>query len=277
MGSRDMTIDETTVGEVGSEGAPSGAAEVAVTESPVIGVLQAGAVDVAEGEVVGREEGTLDSREVDLAALVEALLFASGEPLAAEKICEVARCDEAALGAAIAGIEARLKAETSGFMVVQVAGKYQLRTKPQFADFIRELRASRPRRLSQPALETLAIVAYRQPIVKSDIEKIRGVDVTPTLKTLLDRNIIKIVGRQPSVGQPALYGTTEEFLKLFGLNSLGELPTLRDIKELEREPGEGGDEHEEAAVEGENEGADGAAAAATTATTTDDGSASPAQ
>ena len=210
-------------------------------------------VDEQPGEAVeveGREEGVPDSRELDLSALLEALLFASGEPLAAEKLCEIARCDEEALAAAIGAIEERLKAETSGFMLVKVAGKFQLRTKPQFADFIRELRASRPRRLSQPALETLAIVAYRQPIVKSDIEKIRGVDVSPTLKTLLDRNIIKIVGRQPTVGQPALYGTTDEFLKLFGLNSLSELPTLRDIKELEREPGESDDgENEEATAD----------------------------
>jgi segregation and condensation protein B len=223
---------------------------------------EASIVEAGADEVAGREEGTPDSRELDLSALIEALLFASGEPLAAEKLCEVARCDEAALSAAIGGIESRLKAETSGFALVQVAGKYQLRTKPQFADFIRELRASRPRRLSQAALETLSIVAYRQPIVKSDIEKIRGVDVAPTLKTLLDRNIVKIVGRQPTVGQPALYGTTEEFLKLFGLNSLSELPTLRDIKELEREPGEGDDANEETTAEGANEGADSATAPA---------------
>lgn len=222
-------------------------------------------MESAEGEVVeleGREEGTPDSRELDLSALVEALLFASGEPLAPERICEIARCDEVALASALAGIEERLRAETSGFSLVHVAGKYQLRTKPQFADFIRELRASRPRRLSQPALETLAIVAYRQPIVKSDIEKIRGVDVSPTLKTLLDRNIIKIVGRQPTVGQPALYGTTDEFLKLFGLNSLGELPTLRDIKELEREPGETEDEGESEETTADGVGQDAGAAEA---------------
>ena len=241
MGMTEEQVTSEATGEV-----VSGEAEAEKT---------AEAVEAESGEAAGREEGTLDSRELDLSALLEALLFASGEPLSAEKLCEVARCDEAAFAVAIAAIEARLKAETAGFLLVQVAGKYQLRTKPQFADFIRELRASRPRRLSQPALETLAIVAYRQPIVKSDIEKIRGVDVSPTLKTLVDRNIIKIVGRQPSVGQPALYGTTEEFLKLFGLNSLSELPTLRDIKELEREPGEGDDESSDAAPEGEEEGA----------------------
>lgn len=232
------------------------------TEDGVSGIAEISADGGEVAEVEGREEGSLDSRELDLSALIEALLFASGEPLAPEKICEVARCDEAALASALAGIEERLRAETSGFSLVHVAGKYQLRTKPQFADFIRELRASRPRRLSQPALETLAIVAYRQPIVKSDIEKIRGVDVSPTLKTLLDRNIIKIVGRQPTVGQPALYGTTEEFLKLFGLNSLGELPTLRDIKELEREPGETEDEAESEETTADGLGQDACAAEA---------------
>jgi segregation and condensation protein B len=101
--------------------------------------------------------------------------------------------------------------------------------------------------LSAAALETLAIVAYRQPIVRSDVEKIRGVDCTPTIKTLLERGLIKILGHQASVGQPALYGTTEEFLKLFGLNSLSELPTLRDLQELERDPGESEEVDEEPA------------------------------
>ena len=92
--------------------------------------------------------------------------------------------------------------------------------------------------MSGPALETLAVIAYRQPIVRSDMEKIRGVDVTPTLKTLLDRRLIRIVGHQETVGQPALYGTTDDFLKVFGLSSLSQLPTLRDLKELDSDPGE---------------------------------------
>ncbi len=82
-------------------------------------------------------------------------------------------------------------------------------------------------------METLAIVAYRQPIVRSDVEKIRGVDATPTLKTLIDRGFIKIVGHQETIGQPALYGTTQQFLEVFGLSSLAELPTLRDLQQLE--------------------------------------------
>ena len=139
--------------------------------------------------------------------------------------------------------------EESGIELVCIAGKYQFRTRGKFGSFIREMRAGRPRRLSGQALETLAIVAYRQPIVKADVEKIRGVDATPTIKTLLERKLIKIVGHQASVGQPALFGTTEEFLKLFGLSSLTELPSLRDIKELESDPGESDSDLEASAAE----------------------------
>ena len=113
------------------------------------------------------------------------------------------------------------------------------------------MKAGRPRRLSPPALETLAIVAYRQPIVKSDVEKIRGVDATPTLKTLLEKGFVRIVGHRDSVGQPALYGTTEKFLHVFGIRSLSELPTLRDLKELESDPGEVDydDDHEDSSAD----------------------------
>ena len=107
--------------------------------------------------------------------------------------------------------------------------------------YLTALRAAKPKKLSTQALETLAIVAYRQPIVKSDVEVIRGVDATPTIKTLLDRKLIKIVGYQDSVGHPALYGTTERFLELFGLESLRELPNLRELEAIEGDPGEIGE------------------------------------
>ena len=234
-----MTDIEVTEGGAGEEAATAGQGGQSGEALPEAAV----GVPLESAEAEGREvDEPLDRSELNLTALVEALLFASGEPLPAERICEIARCEAAELEVALAELESRLADERCGYELVRVAEKLQLRTRPQFADFIRELRASRPRRLSNAALETLAIVAYRQPIVKSDIEKIRGVDVTPTLKTLLERSIIRIVGRQASVGNPALYGTTEEFLKLFGLNSLGELPTLRDIRDLENDPGESGEE-----------------------------------
>lgn len=171
-------------------------------------------------------------------ALVEALIFAAGEPLSVERICSISKLSVEQVQEIIARLTERYLAATSGLELVCVAESYQFRTKNLYSPFIRELRAGRPRRLSAQALETLAIVAYRQPIVKSDIEKIRGVDATPTLKTLLERRLIRIAGHQATVGQPALYGTTDEFLKLFGLKSLGELPTLRDLKEIDGDPGE---------------------------------------
>ena len=188
------------------------------------------------------------SDEGEQVALIEALLFASGEPLSGERIAEICKITPEEVMLCVQELTARYAQAGSGFEIVTVAEQYQLRTRALFAPYLRVMRAGRPRRLSNAALETLAIVAYRQPVVKSDIEKIRGVDVTPTLKTLLERALVRIVGHQPTVGQPALYGTTDEFLKLFGLSSLGELPTLRDIKELERDPGESGLDEGEAEV-----------------------------
>jgi segregation and condensation protein B len=191
--------------------------------------------DLADTEL-SAEVSQVEDLQVDPAdinALVEALIFASLEPLSVSRIVQVTGLNAEEVEKAINDLQSKNVDEQSGLELVCVADKYQFRTKAKFAGFIRDLRAGRPRKLSLQALETLAIVAYRQPIVKSDIEKIRGVDATPTLKTLLDRQIIKIVGHQNTVGQPALYGTTEEFLKLFGLASLSELPTLRDLKELE--------------------------------------------
>ena len=182
-------------------------------------------------------------------ALVEALLFASSEPLSSDQIAEICNAPKEMVEITIQELSRGYEERGSGFEIAHVAEKYQLRTRPVFAPYIRAMRADRPRRISTAALETLAVVAYRQPVVKSDMEKIRGVDVTPTLKTLIERGLVRIVGHQSSVGQPALYGTTEEFLSVFGLKSLGELPTLRDIKEFERDPGEYGAASGEAANE----------------------------
>jgi len=172
------------------------------------------------------------------AALLEALLVASSEPLAARKLAEVIELETSQVKEGLEFLQTRTAEEDRGYFVVEVAGKWQIRTKPLFSAAVRRLKAAKPKRLSPAALETLAVVAYRQPIVRSDIEQIRGVDSAPTLKTLLDRGLIKIAGHQSTVGQPALYGTTEEFLKVFGLNKLPDLPSLRELKELAREPGE---------------------------------------
>lgn len=197
----------------------------------------------ADAEVLASEADNLSAiaRNMSVeerAALMEAMLFANGEPLSLELFAAVTKLEEAQLREALAALKVTLEKEQRGLELSEVGGKYQLRTKVEYAGFIRELKSGRPRRLSNAALETLAVIAYRQPIVRSDIEKIRGVDVTPTLKTLLERRLVRIVGHQESVGQPALYGTTEDFLKIFGLSSLSQLPTLRDLNEFEKDPGE---------------------------------------
>lgn len=193
-----------------------------------------------------------DQEKKDLRCAVEALVFANGDPISMEDLKQ-------ALESRFSGIsenditdsiselkECFLSNEQTALSLIEVAGKYQFRTKPEYAQFISSLKADKPRRLSPAALETLAIIAYRQPVLKSDIEKIRGVDVSPTLKTLLERELVHIAGYQTTAGQPALYATSEEFLKVFGISSLKDLPNLnelidpqvlRDIKEQIDSPG----------------------------------------
>ncbi|MCI5064656.1 SMC-Scp complex subunit ScpB [bacterium] len=192
-----------------------------------------------------REERVARFSESERQALVEALLYASGEPLTAKKIADACLLPKKEVLEILDSLSMRLSLEESGVELFSVGEKFQIRTKATFAPFIQQLRAARPKRLSQQALETLAIVAYRQPIVRADVEKIRGVDATPTLKTLIDRGFVKIVGHQESIGQPALFGTTSQFLEVFGLSSLGELPTLRDLHQLEVHEGQDEDQEEE--------------------------------
>ncbi len=173
-------------------------------------------------------------------SLIEALIFASGDLLPVNRISETTGIKSEELNVLLEQLMAKFEESSFGIELVKIGSKYQFRTKEGFAQWVSKLKSSRPRRLSPAALETLAVIAYRQPVVKSDIEKIRGVDATPTLKTLVERGLIKIIGYQATVGQPALYGTTEQFMKVFGLESLKELPALKDVKQLEEDPGEPG-------------------------------------
>jgi segregation and condensation protein B len=118
-----------------------------------------------------------------------------------------------------------------GIALVEVAGGYQFRTNERYAPWIRQLKAIKPRVLSQAALETIAVIAYRQPVMKSEIERVRGVDVSGILKGLMEKNLVKIVGRKDVPGKPIIYGTTKKFLEVFGLKDLSELPTLQELEE----------------------------------------------
>lgn len=174
----------------------------------------------------------------ELKAIVESLIFVSEEPITERQILEAldeAQVSKEELDACIEAIKETTNNDSSrGLQLVEVAGGYQFRTKEPCGVWIQKLNIPKPVRLSQPALETLSIIAYRQPIVRSEIESIRGVDVGGVLKTLLERDLIRIIGRRDEPGQPLIYGTSSAFLELFGLNSLSELPPLTDIEELAR-------------------------------------------
>lgn len=167
-------------------------------------------------------------------AIIEALLFASESPLTAERAAEILPdTDKKEIVAILEQLACDYEARGGGIQLFLIAGGYQFRTRPELAGWIRKLRASRPALLSTAALETLAVVAYRQPLVKAEIDRIRGVDASGALKGLLEKKLVRIVGRKDVPGKPIIYGTTRRFLEVFNLRDLTELPTLRELKDLQ--------------------------------------------
>jgi segregation and condensation protein B len=168
-----------------------------------------------------------------LAPVLEALLFAAGTPVAIPRLVEALDGPERRqVVRALELLGERLEEEGRGLRLVRVAGGYQLRTLAEHGPWIRRLLGGKPPRLSRAMLETIAIVAYRQPCTKPEIEAIRGVDVDAVLSTLLERRMVRIIGRKEAPGRPILYGTTKDFLEVFSLPDLDALPPLRDLGEL---------------------------------------------
>lgn len=162
--------------------------------------------------------------------IIEALLFASEHPVTLKQFGEVLKSTEGDIAAAIEELRSGYAQAGHAFTIVQVAGGYQMATDPQYAPWIKKLfRGMAQERVTTPALETLAIVAYRQPITRVEIEALRGVNVDGVMHTLLERGLIKILGRKETVGRPILYGTTKEFLQHFGLNALADLPRIEEL------------------------------------------------
>lgn len=171
-----------------------------------------------------------------LARRIEALVFAADRPLPDARIAELLGIAGqskvgAAIREAIETLNAGYAGSASAFRIEQVAGGRQVLTQPNFAPVVARLRGERQQaRLTQPAIETLAIIAYRQPIQRSEIEAIRGVACGEVLRGLLERRLVRIAGRAEELGRPMLYGTTNEFLKVFGLGTLADLPQSRELK-----------------------------------------------
>jgi segregation and condensation protein B len=181
--------------------------------------------DGAEIEAAGTAEET-----ARLAAVIESMLLASGAPVPLARLVEALDGPpRREVAAALRMLAESYEGEGRGFRLVYVAGGYQLRSAPEHGHWVRRLLGGRPPRLSRPMLETLAIIAYRQPCTRPEIEAIRGVDADAVLSTLLERRMIRIQGRKDAPGRPMLYATTKEFLEVFGLPDLQALPPLGEL------------------------------------------------
>lgn len=170
----------------------------------------------------------------ELQAILEAMLFVSSEPLSTTRIvAALGDVTKAEVEQALQRLAGDLEAEGRGVRLAEIAGGYRLVTKQEYAPWIKRLdKAKSAAKLSRSALESLAIIAYKQPIVRSEIEEIRGVETSGVIRTLLERKLVRIVGRKEVPGRPIMYGTTKFFLEHFGLKDLSQLPPLREFKEL---------------------------------------------
>ncbi len=172
----------------------------------------------------------------ELKGALEAIIYAADEPATVEQLADAVGLDKAAVRAALDELVASYASEERGVEIRAVAGGYKFYTKPQHHEavrqFIKSLRP--PLRLTMPALETLAVISYKQPVTLPEIQEIRGVNCAGVVKTLLEKRLITTAGRKPVIGRPILYRTSKEFLMRFGLSDLDELPSLKEFEQLAR-------------------------------------------
>ena len=169
----------------------------------------------------------------ELVALVEALIFVADEPVTTKLLADVLEEDKESIKAAIEGVKYEYESRESGLQIREIAGGWQISTRTEFHDEVRKFLKTRPSaKLSLPSLETLAVIAYKQPVTVPEILEIRGVQSASAIKTLLDKRLIVAKGRKETVGRPMQYGTSKEFLIQFGLKDLSELPSIEDFEDL---------------------------------------------
>ena len=203
--------------------------------------LEVMAADELEGDAAQTASSAAETEEPlqkvqsasERSAIIEALIYVSDEPLNAKTIAEVLKEDEPAVDAAIASLAAEFNGRGSGLHLREVAGGWQFATRAEYHDHVRAFLKSRPSaKLSLASLETLAVIAYKQPITVPEILDIRGVQSPSSIKTLLDKKLIVAKGRKEAAGRPMMYGTSKEFLIQFGLKDLSELPSIEDFQDL---------------------------------------------
>jgi segregation and condensation protein B len=169
----------------------------------------------------------------DQRSIAEAVILASPEPIPAARLASVIpSCNPVRARTLVEELNAEYVDQRRAFEIREVAGGYQMRTLPEYSPYLQQAQPSRPLRLSQAALETLAIVAYRQPVTRAEVEYLRGVDAGAVLRGLLERKLLRIAGHREVAGRPLLYATSRRFLEVFGLARLDDLPALRELAEL---------------------------------------------
>lgn len=168
---------------------------------------------------------------MDNKTLLEVFLFIAGDPLAIAELKRHSGLKEEEIKGLMAELTEDYRERNGAMLIGEIAGGWQMHTNPEYAEWVRKFTGQdKAAKLSAPSLETLAIVAYRQPMTKAEVEALRGVNSDGVLKTLLERRLVKMVGRKEAPGRPVLYGTTRDFLQHFGLKDLTELPTLKDLE-----------------------------------------------
>lgn len=177
----------------------------------------------------------MDERRNELKAAIEAILFVAGDAVSATKLANTLSISDNELDTLIISLQEDLQQNSSGLALIKIAGGYRLCTKAKLAPYLQKFTQIVDKKLSQPLLETLSIVAFKQPVTKQEIEEIRGVNSDKILRRLLERNLIQEIGRKKVIGRPILYGTTTLFLQCFGLNDLKDLPELPSMNYEERE------------------------------------------
>jgi len=193
-------------------------------------------VEVVEAEEVEALDGTREISATELQSITEALIFVADEPLDAKTISKVLRVEQSAVDDAIQSLAEEYDRRGGGLQLREIAGGWQISTRPENHEHVRAYLKSRPSaKLSLASLETLAVIAYKQPVTVPEILEIRGVQSPSAIKTLLDKKLIVAKGRKETVGRPMMYGTSKEFLIQFGLKDLSELPSIEDFQDLAAE------------------------------------------
>jgi segregation and condensation protein B len=187
-----------------------------------------------EGLGNDKECGSDSENELTVESVIEAVLFTSDEPLSAERLANIVETGVRQVRQHIQTLNDKYQASNNAFRIEQIAGGYQMLTLSPYKGWLEKLSCSRSdSKLSPAALETLAIIAYKQPVMRADIEAIRGVAAGELIRGLMYKGLVKIVGRAEVLGRPMLYGTTKKFLEIFGLNSLKDLPKVEELKKPE--------------------------------------------